>query len=221
MKDRLTPNRTVHHLSSLNNTPCAVILPILTIGGEEHILFEVRSSKLAWQPRDICFPGGRIEKSDASALDAAIRETIEELGVDRSDIDILGPLDYIESMAGVTVWPFAARIHTQDFTLSHGEIAEIFTAPISYLRSVRPEEKHMEIATRPGPDFPEDVLYNSFRGDRSWKRRKTYSVYIYRYKKWPIWGITAHILRHFLSLYQTEEDAIETHGDPKVDAAGY
>lgn len=63
MKDRLTPNRTVHHLSSLNNTPCAVILPILTIGGEEHILFEVRSSKLAWQPRDICFPGGRIEKT--------------------------------------------------------------------------------------------------------------------------------------------------------------
>ena len=53
----------------------------------------------------------------------------------------------------------------------------------------------MEIATRPGPDFPEDVLYNSFRGDRSWKRRKTYSVYIYRYQKWPIWGITAHILR--------------------------
>ena len=91
MKDRLTPNRTVHHLSSLNNTPCAVILPILTIGGEEHILFEVRSSKLAWQPRDICFPGGRIEKSDASALDAAIRETMEELGVERSDIDILGP----------------------------------------------------------------------------------------------------------------------------------
>ena len=169
MKDKLTPNRTVHHLTSLNNTPCAVILPILTIGGEEHILFEVRSSKLAWQPRDICFPGGRIEKSDASALDAAIRETMEELGVCRGDIDILGPLDYIESMAGVTV---------------------------------RPEEKHMEIATRPGADFPEDVLYNSFRGDRSWKRRKTYSVYIYRYQKWPIWGITAHILRHFLSLYE-------------------
>ena len=103
MKDKLTPNRTVHHLTSLNNTPCAVILPILTIGGEEHILFEVRSSKLAWQPRDICFPGGRIEKSDASALDAAIRETMEELGVCRGDIDILGPLDYIESMAGVTV----------------------------------------------------------------------------------------------------------------------
>lgn len=201
MKDTLRPDRVVHHLPSLNNTPCAVLLPLVEMDGEEHVLFEVRSSKLAWQPRDICFPGGRIEADDKNAEAAAIRETEEELGICRGDIELLGPLDYVESMAGVTVWPFAARLKTKDFTISRGEIAEIFTVPLSYLRTQTAEEKRMHIATRPGDDFPSDILQNSFGGDDGWRQRKTYSVYIYRYGDKAIWGITAHILRHFLSIY--------------------
>ena len=64
-------------------------------------MFEVRSSKLGWQPGDVCFPGGRIDDGDDSALAAALRETNEELGVDPSHIHVWGPLDYMESPVGV------------------------------------------------------------------------------------------------------------------------
>ena len=202
MEERLSPTRHVKALHCLNNIPWAVLLPVVTVDGEEHVLFEVRSSKLAWQPRDICFPGGKIEAADANAQAAAIRETEEELGIARSAIEILGPLDYLESMVGVTVWPFAARLHSLDFSISKDELDEVFTVPLAWLRQYQPEEKRMEIATRPGPDFPSDLLRSAAPDTTSeWRRRKTYSVYIYRYENHVIWGITAHILRHFLSLY--------------------
>ena len=68
----------------------AVLIPLVQVGGEWHILFEVRSFKMRKQPGDISFPGGRIDATDQSPLAAALRETSEELGVDLEQITILG-----------------------------------------------------------------------------------------------------------------------------------
>lgn len=65
------PERIVRQNTCLNTVPCAVLVPVIHKDGEEHLVFEVRSSKLDWQPGEICFPGGRIDKTDASPLAAA------------------------------------------------------------------------------------------------------------------------------------------------------
>ena len=161
------PERIVRQNHCLNTVPCAVLVPVIYKDGEEHLVFEVRSSKLDWQPGEICFPGGRIDKTDKSPLAAALRETKEELGVSADHIHLWGPLDYLESPVGVTVWPFAAYMDTTDFTL---------------------------LATRPAPDFPKD-LEMPMRGQ--WRPRRTYQVKIYTYGDYKIWGITAHILDNF------------------------
>ena len=188
------PERAVKQIPCLNTRPCAVLLPLIEKDGERHVVFEVRSSKLRWQPGDICFPGGGIEPGDGSALAAALRETKEELGVDSSHIHVLGPLDYVESPVGVTVYPYAAYVDTTDFTINEEEIDHIFTVPLQWFDEHEPEIATMETATRPGPDFPRDMAAARQSG---WKRRTTYQVRIYRYGAYKIWGITACILDNF------------------------
>lgn len=195
MKYTPWPERIVRQNICMNTAQTAVLVPIVIADGKEQLLFEVRSSDLSWQPGDICFPGGGIEAADNSAFDAALRETREELGVEKSQIHVLGPLDYIESPVGVTVWPFAAYVDTTDFTLSKGEIHEIFTIPISWFIHTVPETYKIELATRPAPGFPSDMALSKQQG---WKKRRTYDVLFYRYGNRIIWGITAHIIANFL-----------------------
>ena len=68
----------------------AVLIPLVQVNDEWHVLFEVRSLTMRKQPGDISFPGGRIDPTDASPMEAAIRETHEELGVDPTCIQVLG-----------------------------------------------------------------------------------------------------------------------------------
>lgn len=188
------PNRIVRQNPCLNTTLCAVIVPIVSIDDEEHLVFEVRSSKLSWQPGDICFPGGVIETSDGSPLEAALRETEEELGIDSSHVHVWGPLDYVESPVGVKIYPFAAYLDTTNFCISKGEIDHIFTVPLSWFALHRPHVAQIELATRPGPGFPAGLPISEQMG---WRKRSTYNVLLYQYKSYKIWGITAQILDNF------------------------
>lgn len=191
------PKRIVRQNSCLNNVQCAVLVPVVIKDGEEQLVFEVRSSKLKWQPKDICFPGGRIDPGDADAQAAALRETREELGVTDANIHLWGPLDYMESPVGVTIWPFAAYVDTDQFTLSRGEIDHIFTVPLHWFETQEPEIGRLQIATRPTADFPQGLAVSNQQG---WKERRTYNVKIYTYGNYKIWGITAHILDNFLGI---------------------
>lgn len=181
----------------LQTVPCAVLVPVLGEEGKEELLFEVRSPKLGWQPGDICFPGGSMEGDDASPWVTALRETREELGITEGDIDLLGPLDYVESPVGVLVYPYAARVKATEFTLSKGEVAKVFTMPLTWFETHEPQRALMNMATKPAPGFPKNL---SVSAQRDWVRRRPYEVFIYRYGKYIIWGITAQIIRNFLSI---------------------
>ena len=165
------PERIVRQNPCMNTVLCAVLVPIVRIDGEEHVVFEVRSSKLSWQPGDICFPGGVIEQRDASPLEAALRETQEELGVGLPHIRVWGPLDYVESPVGVKIYPFAAQLDTTNFVVSRGEIDHLFTVPLAWFSGCKPEVAQVELATRPGPGFPAGLPVS---GQAGWKKRSTY-----------------------------------------------
>src|SRR5690554_3403553 len=87
----------------------SVLIPLVEVKNETHVLFEVRSSKLRSQPGDICFPGGRIDLTDATEKDCAIRETTEELGIDRTSIVQVTPLDYVVSLGSI-IHSFVGKI---------------------------------------------------------------------------------------------------------------
>ena len=180
----------------------AVLVPLVENGEGLGVLFEVRAKHLAWQPGEICFPGGRVEAEDLNYCCTAIRECCEELALGDQDIEVLGALDPITSPLGLEVYPYLGMIAELDKIVpSEDEVAEVFVVPLSFLYQNEPRIAKLEVATRPSPktEFPYDLLPGHPTG---WNIRNNYELRFYDYHGYIIWGITAHILFNFLEKYK-------------------
>ncbi|MBD8077962.1 CoA pyrophosphatase [Cellulosimicrobium arenosum] len=56
------------------------------------VLLLARATTLGHHPGQVAFPGGRLDPGDDGPVDAALREAVEETGLDRSGVDVLGTL---------------------------------------------------------------------------------------------------------------------------------
>ncbi|MDY0395311.1 NUDIX hydrolase [Virgibacillus halophilus] len=176
----------------------AILLPLLDIDGETHILFEVRSMSLRSQPGDICLPGGRMDQTDESAQYCAIRETTEELGISWLDIENLQPLDYIVSDFGRVIYPFAGVIkHPERIAPNPSEVGETFTVPLQFFLNNEPLKHLVKLQALPEEDFPYDLIVGG--KDYNWQVRHIEELF-YQYEDRTIWGLTAKILHHFVTL---------------------
>lgn len=185
------------HKKSLNS---AVLLPLVKISSELYVLFEKRSYKLDFQPGEICFPGGKIEESDGNPVNAAARETCEELGVTLEQIEIVAPLDIMVSPFNTIVYPYLAYIHNcQHIRINSAEVEKIFYVPLSYLLEHTPLYKTIPVAPSIPEDFPVELIP---QGANYPFRRGSLPQYFYFWQDEVIWGLTARILHHFINLLQ-------------------
>ena len=72
--------------------PAAALVPVLDASGEAGLVITKRPATMTYHRDDWVFPGGRIERGEEAA-DASRREMEEELGVPRTDVDVVGELD--------------------------------------------------------------------------------------------------------------------------------
>ncbi|KAJ9122409.1 hypothetical protein QFC22_001832 [Naganishia vaughanmartiniae] len=92
------------------------------------MLLEVRSSKMRSHPGEVSFAGGKVDSTDKSLLNTAIRETSEELGIKVEQIEYLGRFAEPEvSYGGLVVWPFL---------LSANEVQNVVGLPIPSLKEL-------------------------------------------------------------------------------------
>ena len=174
----------------------AVMVPIVQTTEGWSLLFEVRAASLAWQPGEVCFPGGKIDPEDTSPADTALREMCEELALCRDQIELLGPLNYIVTQIGVIIYPYVGVVTEQAaIKPSDAEVAEVFTVPLQFFLDTEPLVSQMEMATQPLPGFPYEWLVDY---PKDWKKRRTYPVLFYRYGDRVIWGLTAKVVEIFL-----------------------
>lgn len=78
-------------------------------------------------------PGGKVDESDYSFEDCALRETYEEVGIPPEDIGILGSLTslYIP-VSNYLVHPFVGFMHKEpEFELQPNEVANLIEVPIT------------------------------------------------------------------------------------------
>lgn len=193
-------NRVPDVLGSKNFSKYSVLLPLIEKDGELHVLFEVRSHDLRSQPGEICFPGGRIDATDRSEEETAIRETTEEIGIVEEEISELVPLDYIVSPFGMIVYTFMGIIDSSvEFKPNPAEVDHVFTVPLSFFIENEPRIYRMNFEIQPEKSFPFDLI--SGGENYNWRTRDV-DEFFYIYNDKVIWGLTAKILNHFIEILE-------------------
>ena len=185
----------------------AVLLPLIRVAGEWHVLFEQRSTKLTKQPGDISFPGGRIDREDASPMAAAVRETAEELLIDPRQIHVLGALPPYITTPSFVIYPFVGVVDYDiaSHSFSREEVAEVFTVPLSWLMGYEPHRHVVPLTPSPNSDFPFEKIVN---GKNYQWRTRSMEQWFYDYENRTIWGLTARILKHFVDLLKDQDGVL-------------
>ncbi len=112
--------------------PAAVLVGVRE-GVQPRLVLTVRTDHLQDHAGQVAFPGGRTDPDDADAIATALRESEEEIGLERRLVTPLGFLDRFETISGYTITPVVARIDP-DARLypAPAEVAEVFEVPLSF-----------------------------------------------------------------------------------------
>ena len=176
-----------------------VLVPLVEQEGEYFLLYEVRAQTLRRQPGEVCFPGGRMD-GEESPEECAVRETGEELGIPKEEIQILGELDFVAYRDNSVLYPVLGVISQKGFQNMRpnpDEVGETFLVPLNYLLNTPPLEYEYELIPTPAKNFPYELL--NIPRDYRW-RNGYENVAVYPWEGKAIWGMTGRITRHFVQL---------------------
>ncbi|HCE10762.1 MAG TPA: CoA pyrophosphatase [Oxalobacteraceae bacterium] len=178
------PESSDEHLLRARSTPpmpASVLLPIVVREAGLTLLLTQRSEHLTDHGGQISLPGGRVEQADTSAVETALRETEEEVGLHRRHVEVLGTLPDYFTATGYRVTPVVSLVQPPfELKADPFEVAEIFEVPLAFLMDgINHQRRTAELPSGVG--------------------RRTF--YAMPYERFFIWGVTAGILRnlfHFL-----------------------
>ena len=194
MRSRLTDrllitdgvSKNLHNVKT-GRKRAAVLVPLCNRYGQSSLLFTLRTQSVGSHKGQVSFPGGHIEENE-SAVDAALREMHEELGIPSNKVTVLGEAQTVVAITGTLVTPIIGFIHDDlgDFDNgliqpSRSEVERVFTRTIDHL--LLPGIRSTEMLTRPvapsGQPSHQQVEMPAFgpKGDPE-----------------RIWGLTAMIL---------------------------
>jgi 8-oxo-dGTP pyrophosphatase MutT (NUDIX family) len=158
----------------------AVLIPIVERPDGLTILLTQRTAHLNNHAGQVSFPGGSAEELDSSAIETALRETEEEIGLARRHIEIVGVLPDHITASSYLVTPVIGLV-TPPFELiaESNEVAEIFEVPLAFLMDGM---NHQRMSF----DLPDGAGRRSF--------------YAMPWERFFIWGATAGMLRNLFHL---------------------
>lgn len=133
----------------------AVLAPVYRDADGSLRLVFIRRSPFGRHGGQIAFPGGRREPEDPDLLTTALREAEEEVGLERTSVDVLAALPIIETVAtGFRVAPFLGRLNGPPPTWrrQETEIEEILEVRLDELTDPRAHAvEHWQLPGWPEP----------------------------------------------------------------------
>jgi 8-oxo-dGTP pyrophosphatase MutT (NUDIX family) len=116
--------------------PAAVLIAV-TDRDEPGVILTVRREDLRTHGGQVAFPGGRIDDGE-DVIAAALREAEEELGLNRSAVEVILPMEPYRTVTGYVVTPVLGVV-PPDLPLAprEPEVADWFEAPLGFLLEPR------------------------------------------------------------------------------------
>ncbi|MFY0483371.1 NUDIX hydrolase [Flavobacterium sp. PLA-1-15] len=161
-------------LEKINPREASVMMLFYPKNNEPHLVMILRNSYKGVHSSQIGFPGGKVEKFDTSLDDTALRETFEEIGVERELITIVRPFTplYIPP-SNFKVYPFLGYA-TQELTFNpdEREVFGIIEMPLSTLM-----DDNAKVSKILSTSYMEEVAVPAFK-----------------FEEYYIWGATSQML---------------------------
>jgi|SRR5690554_4976373 len=106
------------------------------VARELDVLLQRRSATMSHHAGQISFPGGGVDPTDIDASHAAVREAVEETGLDPSGVEVLGTLPEFGISASMNLvtpvlgwWQRVSEVAAVD----HREAVDVFRMPVADL----------------------------------------------------------------------------------------
>jgi len=172
--------RLIHKMPEpeIGDLPVAAVAVIVDPSSKGRAILLIRRTERGDDPwsGQIAFPGGRKSFADKDLLETAIREAMEEVGVQLRDHEHLGNLAIVTTRTRrMRVLPIIFQLKSEISIHANTEVTETFWAPLGVLEKL--EVRNREVKTESG------VL----------------NVPSYEYEGHLIWGLTFRILNLLLN----------------------
>lgn len=165
-----------HESFSEATRAAAVLICLYRHQDELHVLFTERAHHLKHHAGQVSFPGGKAEACDTDLVHTAYREAQEEIGLNTSQLKLVGQLGTHKTISGFEVTPVLSLYESslnieKDLILDSNEVASIFHVPLKFLM----QRNHY---------FTEVIRH----------KNQPLPVHFIPYQERMIWGATASML---------------------------
>ena len=172
---RINGNHPEEHSGERPSRTAAVLVPFLDFDEPELVLTR-RAEHLPHHPGQVSFPGGAAESDDISAVQTALREANEEIGLPIDAALPIGFLDRMDTISDYRVLPVVAFVRPPvTWMINKREVSEVFTVPASFVLD--------RSRYQPG-------VY-----ERHGRKYRTWSL---EWDGYEIWGVTAAMLMNLI-----------------------
>ena len=181
-KMRVNYDQSIEFPFSINNsTPAAVLILLYLEDNEIYFFLTKRTDELENHKGQISLPGGTQEGNE-KLIDTALRETQEEIGINKTSISIIGKITPLfVPVTGFMIYPFIGySLNKLDPKMDPVEVAAIFSVNISDL--LNKENRTIEQRNIRGYDV---------------------QVPYFKLNDYKVWGATSMILSEFRDLIKS------------------
>ncbi len=187
-----------------------ILITIAYIDDRYQFIFQKRAKHIR-QGGEVSFPGGGFDRRfDKNLKDTAIRETMEEFGIEKEKIHFIKAFDIIPSYVYIETFIAFLKIDSlEELHINKDEVEYAFSIPIDYFIENIPYEHFVKVRSI-SSEYIDDVLNEYLPIDdlmlpeyyrNSWDNGIR-EIYTFTSEYGPIWGLTARIILSFLKNFK-------------------